>query len=95
MGGIAKVASAAALVVSCTTQIYLMQSELGILDSAKGFSFVGVDEDEAGEIMAAVSERGAAWASWLALVVSKCRAENCFVRIFALSPPFFSSPPSF
>ena len=75
---LAKAISTVALVVSSIAFLGLMQSEGGLLDSCYSYSFVDVSVEKCRAIGAAIVAAGEAEKGWLALAISKARAENCF-----------------
>jgi len=75
---LARAVSTVALAASSVAFLGLQQSEGGLVDSCHGFSFLDVDFDKCRAIGAAIARAGQAERGWLALAVSKARAENCF-----------------
>mmetsp|Transcript_94910 Transcript_94910/g.271367 ORF Transcript_94910/g.271367 Transcript_94910/m.271367 type:complete len:177 (-) Transcript_94910:281-811(-) len=78
MRGVAYAVSTLSFVLSSVAFLGLMQAEGGILDSCLSYSFVDVSVDKCREIGAAIVESGELEKGWLALAISKARAENCF-----------------
>lgn len=70
--------SSVALLVSSLAFLGLMQSEGGLIDSCHSYSFVDVTADHCRDIGAALARMGEAERGWLAMAISKARAENCF-----------------
>ena len=75
---LAPAVSTIALVASAVAMLGLMQSEGGMVDSCYSFSFFNVDFAKCQSIGADIAKRGQAERGWLALAISKARAENCF-----------------
>jgi len=75
---LARAVSTAALIASSAAMLGLMQAEGGLVDSCYGFSFFEVSVDDCRQIGAEVASVGEAHRGWLALAISKARAENCF-----------------
>jgi len=78
MDRIAWAVSTMTLVISSVAFLGLMQSEGGLLDSCRSFSFFDVSTQMCREIGAGLASTGSAERGWLALAISKARAENCF-----------------
>ena len=70
--------SSVALFASSLAFLGLMQSEGGLIDSCHSYSFVDVTTDHCRDIGAALARMGEAERGWLAMAISKARAENCF-----------------
>jgi len=70
--------STLSLVASSVAYLFLQQSEGGMLDSCYSFSFFDVTFDQCREIGAGIARGGPAAQGYLALFISKGRAENCF-----------------
>ena len=79
-----RVFSTITLLLASVAYLFLMQSEGGLLDSCYGYSFFDVDTIKCRGIGAAIGlsgdkiGAGDAFRGWLALAISKARAENCF-----------------
>ena len=78
MATLACIISTIALLASCVAFLGLMQSEGGLIDSCYSFSFFDISFDKCHQIGAAIAKAGPAEQGWLALAISKARAENCF-----------------
>ena len=88
----ATIVSTLALVVSCVAFLGLMQSEGGLVDSCHSFSFFDVSTERCRAIGKIIADAGQDERGWLALAISKARAENCFalgMGIGALFALFF------
>mmetsp|Transcript_14451 Transcript_14451/g.36288 ORF Transcript_14451/g.36288 Transcript_14451/m.36288 type:complete len:498 (-) Transcript_14451:198-1691(-) len=72
------IVSTFALSISSVAFLGLMQSEGGLIDSCNSFTFVDVSTEKCRSIGAALAQVGEAERGWLAMVISKARAENCF-----------------
>ncbi len=72
------IVSTFALFISSVAFLGLMQSEGGLIDSCYSYTFVDVSTNKCREIGAALSQLGEAERGWLAMAISKARAENCF-----------------
>lgn len=73
-----RVISTVALLLSSVAFLGLMQSEGGLLDTCYGYSFAGVDTPRCQQIGADILAGGESAEGYMALAVSKARAENCF-----------------
>ena len=74
----ASIISTFALLVSSVAFLGLMQWEGGLIDSCYSYTFVDVSTDKCRNIGAALAQAGEAERGWLAMAISKARAENCF-----------------
>jgi len=79
MGAVAKTVSTLALLASSIAQLGMMQAEGALFDSCRGYSFVGVSFEKCQAIGAAIVRAGEAEQGYMALAVSKGRAECCTV----------------
>ena len=75
---LSSIISTFALLVSSVAFLGLMQSEGGLIDSCYSYTFVDVSTDKCRNIGAALAQVGEAERGWLAMAISKARAENCF-----------------
>ena len=86
--GLARIVSGLALLLSAVAFLGLMQSEGGLVDSCYSYSFLDVSVDQCREIgnqifggaldIDSSGPAGQVERGWLALAISKARAENCF-----------------